>query len=367
MTTSFDFDDQLNSTTINSVWDYNDGSAVDSNVTVIYADFNDWAEDYGGDINSTGIECFARGIEYSPDRTMKRQLYEMDRGVLWMPEDQYLDLSGLVFLNESALVGFPSLDSTSCGEFDFEFWDLSCGDAAAWVDSDMDAVPTSAPTAPIDTGTDTSTSTTTSTSTETDAPTAAPTDTSTETDAPTAAPTAATDTSTETDAPTDEPTDSSINTSTTQISTSTSYTSTSTNTVTTWSVGVSATFSDLSVDDWNDELAELFIDGLAASFGVDGNRIHIISVTEGSVVVEADVAGFETVEAAESFVATAEVVTTVFAEELGIVSTEFSEPVAVIHQSSQTDGNNPTLILDSAPVRSVDMMILATAAVVFFA
>jgi len=121
-----------------SSWYYIDSSAVESNLTIYYNEFNDWGGEYGIYSGDIMFECEAQGVEYAifEGYHQTRQLYHIQKGVLWM-SGQYLDFSGLNGLNvfhsdSEQAIEFPSFDSTSCGEFDFEFWDLSCGSEADW-------------------------------------------------------------------------------------------------------------------------------------------------------------------------------------------------------------------------------------------
>ena len=151
-------------------------------------------------------------------------------------------------------------------------------------------------------------------------------------------------------------------TSTTTLSTQAPTTMSTTSTgstqapVSTWSVAVTSTLSDLTLDDWSDDVEELFIQGIADSFGVDSSRVNVISVTAGSVVVETEVTDFESLDDAETFVAVIEIVAIVLDEALGSVEIEVAAPQEIVPalststdepSSSQTDPD-PTLVLDMA-------------------
>lgn len=123
----------------------------------------------------------------------------------------------------------------------------------------------------------------------------------------------------------------------------------------TWSVAVTSTLSDLTLDDWSDDVEELFIQGIADSFGVDSSRVNVISVTAGSVVVETAVTDFESLDDAETFVAVIEIVAIVLDEALGSVEIEVAAPQEIIALSTSTDepsssqtDPDPTLLLSMA-------------------
>jgi len=220
---------------------------------------------------------------------------------------------------------------------------------------------TEAPTTPTEaptTGTEAPTTPTEAPTTGTEAPTTpteAPTTGTEAPTTPTAAPTDATEAPVVTDAPTDAPT----NTDGTDEPTF------PVTTQTTWNVAVTATLTELDLTDWTDDVEEMYVDGVATSFGVDAARVNIKSVTEGSIVVESEVTGFESVDDAEAFVAVVTEVTLVLDDSLGEVTAEISDPVAqefTATGSSQTETTEPPLILDAAQSAMPNVISLIAAA-----
>jgi len=72
----------------------------------------------------------------------------------------------------------------------------------------------------------------------------------------------------------------------------------------TYVVTVTSTFSDLTMSDWNNETEDLVADGIADALQVDKSRVDIVSIFEGSVIVESVVSGFESQDDAFEAVAT---------------------------------------------------------------
>jgi hypothetical protein len=250
-TTVTPFDVQtFQSLTVNQVWSYFDGTTING---VGHFDGSQWSSSTIDGMYLMSMDASATQVS----STCTRQFFNLSDGALTLPDGNFLNMDGLEdFFTSVPNISFPSLSVTSCGEFEpSAFWDMPCDLVASSCMcnvvncsycSDENNVCSSCDFGMVLTnGACCSPGMTFSNGVCSSPPPEV---------------------------------------------------------IIEYVVLVSATLVDMTLETFTEEAQTLFVSGLAASLGVDSDTVTIISISEGSVIVDYEISGFSDFEAAQTFV-----------------------------------------------------------------